>query len=866
MTIRFSRRPGRSAGFAPLLSALLLSAAGGAALRAQAPEPPVVNPLTGQAVEQPAVDPLEGRPIAAIRIKGAYRVGRDLLLGMIGLRVGDPYRAAAVRENFESLLKRDIFEEMTIEAEDSRDGVVLTYTVRELPILHDVVIDGVKTMTQGQALDRLKENRLELQKGVAIDYERAKRVEEGLRMMLGSAGLEGAEVRMRLDPLPSGEVNLVYTVTEGAPTRLRNLTILGENFYEERELRGSMKDLQRHWLFSRLSSKNKFSRGRLEQGLEKWREMYESQGFIDVDFGEPEITPAGEVLRKRRWWYTRKRKARAGTVKTRYVDVTVRMTEGERYKLGELQWDGNALYSDDELKKMFPGHRPSPWADKPVLKYIDPVVGPVRRLIYPDRALEGRWLNRPLMKNLGKGIEAKYGEKGYIFANANLTLKRRAERDADGAPVADAEYQIGEDRQYRLRRLEFDGNDKTYDRILRREVPVNEGDIFNNGKYQTGLFKINQLSLLEITEQPVIDKLPDEPGWVKVTVSGKEARHDELQVGGGYSGVSGGVFNFSFATRNFGGTGKVLNVQASLGSRQTFYSGTVYEPWFLGRPIGASLTVRNNRSDYAAYTRRTKGAGVGASKPFGPFTSLRLNYDFERVSVSDFATANGALTPEQNGYDATVSSLSTSWNYDTRNNLMRATQGASFNAGLSVSGGPLGGNTNTIAPSLEWTWYYSRWRKQTLAVHLSAQMVSSFGGRKLELFQRLFTGGEFSLRAFPSNGVAPSTSEGREFIDQYRRIEGGNRMYTLNVEYVYHVAEMLDFVLFYDQGNVYHEKQAFDFNRALRDAGFELRFFIPAIQAPLRMFWAKNLTPRECVSYRICDEGTVFQFTIGQTF
>ncbi len=829
---------------------------------AQQPGEPAVNPLTGEAIVSEAPDPLEGKPIAAIRIKGAYRMGRDLLLGMIGLKAGDPYHAKAVRENFQTLVKRDVFETLTVEAEDSPKGVVLTYTVRELPILHDIFIDNIKAMTQGQALDKLKENKLELQKGIAVDYERAKRAEEGLRLMLASQGLAGAEVRMRLDPLPSGEVNLIYSVTEGAPTRLRDLKIIGAGFFKERDLRAAMKDLRRQSLFSFMSTKNKFSRGKLEQGLDAWREMYEGSGFIDAEFGEPDVAPAGTKVRRRHWWRSRAANALAGTVKARYVDVTIRVTEGTRYRLHDIAWTGNALYKDDELRALFPGHRPSPWAKVPVLRWADPV----RRLLFPDRKLEGQWVNRPLLKNFGKVVENKYGEKGYIFANANLSLKRRDDAAPDGAPWVDAEYKIGEDREYRLRRLEFEGNTKTYDHVLRREVGVKEGDIFNNTLYQIGLQKIEQLSLLEIGEAPKIDKLPDEDGWVGVKVAGKEARHDELQIGGGYSGVSGGSFNFSFSTRNFRGLGEVLGANATLGTRQSYYSVSLYEPWFLGRHVGASFSLNNTRTDYASYTRRSQGFGTGVALPQGPFSALRFNYNLERIRAANFATSVGSAAPVATDYRATVSSFSTAWNFDNRNNLFRATRGGSFNAALLVSGGPLGGNSDSWSPSLEASWYYSRWRKQTFAAHLNAVYVAAFGGQRLQLFQRLFTGGEYSLRAFPSNGVAPTTEEGREFIDEFRRIEGGNRMYTANFEYAFHLADPLDVVLFYDMGNVYHEKQTTDLTRALADAGLELRFFLPAIQAPLRMYWARNLTPRNCVSYRVCDDRTVFQFSIGQTF
>ena len=515
---------------------------------------------------------------------------------------------------------------------------------------------------------------------------------------------------------------------------------------------------------------------------------------------------------------------------------------------------------------MFPGYRPSPWANRKFLKHIDFMVRPLRHFFFPDRKLEGRFINKPLLKQFGKGIENRYGNKGYIYANAGLQFKRH--EAVEGQPrIADVTYAISEDREYYLKRLEFDGNTKTYDRTLRREFNLMEGELFRNELYQTGLYKIQQLALFDMSETPKIEKVPDEPGQVQVRVVGKEARHDELQVGGGYSGASGGSFNFSFATRNLGGTGNSLNAQATLGTRQSLYSATLYNPWFFDRHIGASFTLTNTRSNLAAYTQRTKGAGVGVVFPQGPFSAYRVNYNFQKINASNFATAVGRATPTLTAINTTQSSMTVGWNFDSRNDIYRANRGGMFNASLAYSGGVLGGATNQWSPTLETTYYYSPFRKQTFAFHLTANYVAAFAGQEIQPYQRLFIGGEFTLRAFPLNGVDPVDDEGREFINRKTNvIEGGNRSYVANFEYVYHVAEPLDIALFYDIGQVYHEKQTTDLFRSLRDVGFELRFYIPAIQAPLRMFWAHNLTPRNCATPRLCDQGTVFQFTIGQTF
>jgi outer membrane protein insertion porin family len=905
------------------LAALLLLASG---LHAQAPAPssaPASAPKAAPAPEPGKATPEAAEPvrhIAKINIRGAQRLGKDLLAGLLPFKEGDVYVEQKVKDNFQDLLKKDLFEDLKIEADDAPDGgVILTYSVRELPIVHDVFIENIKAVTQSAALDKLKENRLELATGVTVDYERVKRAEEALRQILAAAGLPDATVVSKLDPLSSGEVNIIFTVAEGPQTRLRKINIVGNHYYSKRRLRGALAKLKRKWLFSFITGHNKFSQGKLDQATEAWREMYESNGFIDYELGEPQI----EFVKM-----TYKTKKGVKVPRHKFVDLTLTIKEGPRYKLKQILFTGNTLFTEPELRKSLPGERPGRFAETPVLKYLEkPVLG-FQRLLGRRKKLEGRFVNKPLMKAIGKGIEGRYGSKGYIYANANVLIKRHDDL------TADVDYQIGEDHAYYLQRLEFEGNTRTYDKTLRREFEVREQELFRNDLYQTGLYKIQQLSLFELTDNPKIEKVPGETDQVSVKVTGKEAKHDELQVGGGYSGVSGGFFNFSFATRNFLGRGWTLNASASIGSRQTYYSLNLYEPWFLGHHVGASFNLQHTTQTLAAFDRTSKGGGAALTFPTSPFAYWRVGYDFQKVSAGGFVQLQSA--PLINGNNpllttqTTLSTLSGSWNYDTRNDLYRTSRGGSMTLTAAYTGGVLGGQTNLIRPSLEATYFNSPWRKQTFAFHVNANYISAFGKQEIPNFERFFTGGEFSLRAFPNNGVAPQTSPGfyrvsdinapvfdfqtntnvpvctngngttidcrfgstvagappafvkcqqsgntancpdtggRYFIDPVTKvIQGGNRSYVFNAEYIFHVAAPVDVVLFYDQGQVWHELQTTDLARSLRDVGVEFRFHIPAIQAPLRMFWAKNLTPRVCYPPQPCDRGVTFQFTIGQTF
>ncbi len=913
MTITGVRGADRRAGirrpWLPL-SALLLLLLLAPGLRAQAPpsaSAPASAPVAALATETPAPT----QRIARINIRGAQRLGKDLLAGLLPFKVGDVYNEQQVKDNFQELLKKDLFEDLKIEADESADGIILTYTVRELPIVHDVFIENIKAVSQSAALDKLKENRLEIATGVTVDYERIKRAEEALRQILAAAGLPDATVVSKLDPLTSGQVNIIFTVAEGPQTRLRKINIVGNHFYSKRRLRGALVKLKRKWLFSFMTGKNKFSQGKLDTATEAWREMYESNGFIDYELGEPQI----EFVKM-----TYKSKKGVRVPKHKFVDLTLTIKEGPRYTLKEIRFTGNTLFTETELRKSLPGERPGRFSETPVLKYIEMPVRAVQKMLGRRKRLEGRFVNKPLMKAIGKGIEGRYGAKGYIYANANVLIKRHEDL------TADVDYQIGEDHAYYLQRLEFDGNTRTYDKTLRREFEVREQELFRNDLYQTGLYKIQQLSLFELSDNPKIEKVPGETDQVSVKVTGKEAKHDELQVGGGYSGVSGGFFNFSFATRNFLGRGWTLNASASIGSRQTYYSLNFYEPWFLGRHIGASVNLQHTQQRLAAFSRTSRGGGAALTFPMSPFSYWRVGYDFQRVSATDFIQLNQQINvPISN---TTLSTITGSWNFDSRNDLYRTARGGSVSLSTAYTGGVLGGRTNLIRPSLDATYFNSPWRKQTFAMHLAANYVTAFGNQEIPNFERFFTGGEFSLRAFPNNGVAPQTSPGyfrvadvnapisntngtprctnssgstidcqfgdsvsgapvsyvkcqlngitalcpdtggRYFIDPVTHvIQGGNRSYVFNFEYVFHVAAPVDVVIFYDQGQVWHERQTTDLARSLRDVGLEFRFHIPAIQAPLRMFWAKNLTPRVCYPPSIpCDNGVTFQFTIGQTF
>jgi outer membrane protein insertion porin family len=530
--------------------------------------------------------------------------------------------------------------------------------------------------------------------------------------------------------------------------------------FKDRTLRKMLKlTKEAFWLTSWASSKPLYHPAKFDQDAESIRSSYRSSGYLDMVI-KPEVVELESELERRKkmdeaalagetveddggagledeeddFWENweeiearrpdeseedhRKRveeelKAREKKDKKskRWIHLTVPIEEGDQYQVGRIAIEGNTVLSDAEILARLPLRT---------------------GMIFSDRALK-----------LGtKVIEEDYGARGYFYVSLDPRIEKHDY-------VADLTLEVTEDKKYFVDRIEFSGNTTTRDKVLRRELRLYEEDLFNVRLLRLGMRKIAQLGYWQIGDDPVVNPRADR-AKVDIEVQGIEANRNEIQVGGGVSGVEGGFFQASYATRNFLGRGEILSTFIQVGSQADRYSISFTEPWFLGKPWTLGVSLFSQQTDFVGFRRNGTGGRLLLGRLLGNFSRFDVAYGFEEITFDPTDPSFGSSTV------STTSSITTILSRDTRNNFFRPTRGTRLQTSVEYAGGFLGGDNWFIKPRIDATLFLPGLRRRHyVGLNASFGYVDGFGGREVPTFERFFLGGERSLRVFRTREVSP---------------------------------------------------------------------------------------------------------------
>lgn len=847
--------------------------------------------------------------VERIEVQGLSRMDIQAFMWLFDIAEGDAYDVDVVRRQFRALWDKHLFEDITIEAEPGPEGgTVLVVKVRERPVLSSITYEDNKVLTRTQIEDYFKEKQIELRLGQALDMGEVFFAEAAIRDLFGQKGFLDATVEAKVVEVTTTSRALEFTMTPGGKTRIRRIKFTGNELFSNRKLKQMLKLVrERRWYWP-WSSKNLYHPIKWDQDVAGVREAYQNRGYIDIEthapivevrqkkkkkgerkgeqeaareeepppvVAEPEPTPADEETaapverltpkqRKKLDKQRRKeekqareqaRKAKKKASK-RWVYLTVPITEGPQYDLGEITIEGNEVYPDAVLRGQIP-------------------------------VADGTTLNNGALKIGVDRITRMYEDRGYLYANVVQRIRRREE-----GHTADVTVTIEEDRPYYVGRIEFSGNTATHDRVLRREMQLMEGELFSRSKLDLSRAKVNQLGYFQVTGEPLIEPIEKE-NKVRITLPGVEQGRNEIQVGGGFSGLEGAFFSGIYSTRNFLGRGQVVSTAIQVGGRSNRYQISFQEPWFLGKPYLLGLSLFRRDTDYGSnLTSEANGLGVLLGRRLGPFSRLNLSYNFEEVTsrsrTAGTATGEGVVLETENK----ISSVTPIYVFSTVNSPYRPNRGMSITGSVQVAGGPLGGTVSYVKPLLNATRYQRAFGRSYFAVHGEAGVVKQFGDpdrvatsnvEGVPRYQRFWLGGDtLGPRVFETRTITP-----RRYVkvvdgvivdvvgdvtglppDDFIQINGvpvpievgGDRMFLFQAEWVYALNEQADLALFVDAGDSLFEDTDLDFTTTRASAGVELRFHLPIFPVPLRLIYGVPL--REFAG----DETSNFTFSIGRSF
>jgi outer membrane protein insertion porin family len=774
-----------------------------------------------------------GREIKEVEIEGNVTLTEEDLLFYLGLEVGSRYDPGELNKRLKELWDRDLVDDLRIDAEPLDDGLKVKVTLEERPLLVSIDYQGLDKLKRTDITEMIDKKRLELFEGSQLSKGELARLESEIEALYADKGYRFADAAVQLEKVSDHELRVVVIVDEGDKVKIGKVTFDGNEVFGDGTLRSAMKKTKKSNLITRLRKRDIYNPATVEEDLDKVRELYHNAGYKNLVIGEPEtnIIESG--------------KDSEGRPAKRQLGIVIPVEEGERWKLGDILFEGNEVLPDEFLKNAF---------EEP----------------------KGGWLRADVIKKGLEQIEEFYNNTGYMFARIEDEIVERDDL------VADVQLQIEEGDQFRVGRIEFSGNSKTKDRVLRRALRVHEGMVFNSGQLKSSLFRINQLEYFKVHEEdPVELDINSDDKKVNLTVKGDEAERTELTFGGGYSEIDGFFLQGGIRTRNFLGRGETLAVQLQTGRYTEQFDVSYFIPWLRDKPqnVGFQLFKRDLDFDLLAsqrFVRKEEGGSFTYQRVVGPWSNVSFGYS--NAAFEDFRSFNFFGDESQvvsQSFDFTRSSVSLGWTHDKRDSQLQATRGLYTRATLEYAGGILGGGDWYYRPIVGLTYFKPITMgsvRSVAAVNLEGGLIDPFGtqsdGTPRELFflNRFFLGGEQSVRGFEFRSVWVRDFEtGRTILDNGFP-KGGDKFFQLNLEYQFLLGGPFRLVPFVDAANVYSEDQAYDLGHLRYSGGLELRINVPLFGAPLRFIWAQNLDPLENLPSFDQERFQSFDFSIGTSF
>lgn len=791
--------------------------------------------------------------LGEIEVVGGVSLTADTIEYYLGVGQGDPYDEEQVAKGFRKLWDSGLVEDLRIEAETLEDGKVkLIVTVRERPRVTEWAFAGNKKLSTSTIKEKLDNSGITLRRNVPLRSSEVQRFRQGIMEAYGADGYASAIVDPVVSEVGPSQKKVTFSIDEGAKVRIGRILFEGNSVFPRWRMRYAMKKIKQRSILRPYGKKLIWSRESWGEDSENLKKLYMNHGYKDIIVGEPRVdiearNPRGRTQKEKKF----------------RMAVTIPVQEGEQYRMGELKLDGLTVFNAEALTKLY-------------------VIAP------------GKVYNHGRIEAGNEAVRNLYHGRGYIYAYTSPQLEARA----DATRVVDVTVGVYEGDRYRLGRLEFAGNSKTQDKVLRREFRLFEGDWMDMGTFRRSMFKLNQLGYFKLKEDPIEFKFDEEKQLVNVLVKGEEVGRTDIQFGAGYSELDGLFGQFMFNTRNLGGRGETLSASASFGRRADQFSLGYSEPYFLDRRmlVGASIykqtfNLDDTISQFQQYYRDSKGLSLVWGLGTGLFGQFSLAYGWEDVKARYpvdrmFDAGDGPTNPRRPPiappykdmpkevlyfyhYRGVTSSLTPSFGRDSRDDPFNPSSGTSFFTRLRYAGGPLGGDFYYVRPEIGYSAFVPIRRRYVAALNFEAGYMRPFGGKQIPLYDRYRMGGERSLRGFRYLDVLPRQKSGDLFRDTNGTIVGGDRYVQLNLEYQIKLGGPLRFILFFDCGNTWHEDQGWYFEKLRYSTGAELRVFLPIFQAPLRFIYGINLDPYRGLQekFNIPDEKrSDFSFSIGTTF
>jgi outer membrane protein insertion porin family len=627
------------------------------------------------------------------------------------------------------------------------------------------------------------QDKIDLKLGSVYNPVEVQRAAEKLKEYYEEEGYFEVQITPAVEKFADGDVRVRFAINEGRKITIDRIVIQGNRGLTDRQIKAELATRERHWFILR----GTVQRQKLDEDVERIVSLYNDHGYIQARVDSTDVAVDRDRAR---------------------VTITFTVVEGPQYRVGEIAFKGHAVVPEEELR---------------------------RQLAFKA----GDVFSRTQLRESVRAMQDLYSTVG----RASADIQPRTEQvGGDRISVA---FEIAEGPEVYVERINIAGNVRSQERILRREMPLVEGELFTLQKLQRARQRLVNLGYFEtvnVTTQPGSDKTR-----IVVNVDVTERPTGLFSIGGGYSSVDSFIGTIDLAQNNFLGRGWQVAVRLAVGGNSQRGLISFTEPWLFDRPLSAGFDLFSTQRDFTEYDYHTLGGALRLSHPFLEYWRWYLQYRLTRDDIDDVTDASATLLRDEIGVRVT-SLVSGSVGRDSRDNVVAPTKGSQLSLTLDVAG--LGGDTRYVKSIAFGTYFRPLWFGHVLSGRVEGGYGFGWGDQDLPVFERFYLGGPNSIRSVKFRRISPVDDTGLRI--------GGTSEVLGNLEYIVPLPFNVRAAAFFDIGNVYGFTQKFDITDTREAAGASLRWLSPF--GPIRVDYGVNLDRRKGESFG------ELHFSVGSPF
>jgi outer membrane protein insertion porin family len=616
--------------------------------------------------------------------------------------------------------------------------------------------------------------------------------EEAIRQLYKTKGFYNSKVTSKISNPDNQGAVVEFNIDEGVKMYIKEISVEGNTTFDDDELLDQIETSEK-WFMSWLTEGGLLDMNMVQQDAARIVTYYNDQGFLEAKIGEPEIKQEEEWL---------------------YVKFVVE--EGTRFKLGTVDFTGDLLTGKDELMKL---------------------------LTIQDK----EYLSRQAIRDDILKLTDSYSEAGFAFADIRPIVKKTPAGDH-----MDVTFDIRKNNLVYIERISIRGNSRTRDNVIRRELLIAEGGVFDSKALRESTQALQRLTYFE--EVNIIPEPSLNPDRMNVIVEVKEKSTGNFSIGAGFSSADNLILMGQISENNFLGRGDTLSLSGNVSSSSSRYNLGYTNPHLNDSALSWGLDLFSTEREYDDYTKDSVGGGIRIGYPLFGKWKIFGNYSYTDTDLTDVSENASYIIQESVDLHIT-SAIKMSLVRDTRNKLYGASEGSRNVVSVKYGGGPLGGDAQFTKVEGSSGWYFPIPFKTVFHVEGSAGQVFENETSKLPVYERFYLGGLNSVRGFEFGKISPIDPDTGERI-------GGDKMWYTNVEFIFPLLETqgLHGLFFYDSGQVMDDDENWgEVNDNIKNAvGLGIQWLSP--MGPLSVVWGFNLDPLDD------EDDSVWDFSVGGTF